>query len=139
MTTLLAWFLAIAALLLVIAVLFRVLPALFLIIPGFDWKLFPAVRRARREIRKAAWRCCPGADVLARMTDPRHFRIKTTTDLERDQLCEDPTIYREFCEVLYGVGYPPAQVPSVSIQSQETINRKFGGSWHEAKQFPEIE
>lgn len=64
----------------------------------------------------------------------KDFWSTTAIDRERDLLCEDPMIYRQFCNAVLGTGYPPDAISSVHfrIQSQETVNRDYGGRRHEA-------
>ncbi len=110
----------------------------------FDWRLWPAIRRAKREMRQIARKRDPDAQVLSRQgatrIDPRHlwFSIRTKTDHQRDQLCEDSTLYPELRDALLRSGYPAASVPLVhfGVQSQETVDRDYGGSWSEADEMP---
>ncbi len=110
----------------------------------YDWRLWPAIQRAKREIRKAAQRRVANADVLSRQgatrISPGHlaFCIKTDTDKERDQLRQDPQIFKEFRDALAKAGYPTDTDPVVrlGIQSQETVDREYGGSWREAEELP---
>ena len=111
---------------------------------SFDWKLWPAIRRAKRQIREAARRRVANADVLSRQGATRispgylSFCITTDTDKERDLLREDPELYKDFRHALAQAGYPTGTDPVVhlSIQSQETVDRDYGGNWHEAAEYP---
>jgi hypothetical protein len=60
------------------------------------------------------------------------------TDKQRTILSEEPEIHKQFRDALVKAGYPPATVPVVhfAIQSQETVDRDYGGSWDEAGQMP---
>jgi len=110
----------------------------------YDWRLWPALRRARREVTKVARERLPNAGVFSRQgataINPRYvdFWITTATDKERDLLCQDPEIYRQFCSALLRSGYPQDAVSSVHfrIQSQETVDREYGGCWSEAIEMP---
>ena len=102
-------------------------------------KLWPTIRRARREVKKMARQHCPNAKVFsfgATHIDPRHLAIwiTTKTDEERDRLRQDPDLPQQLRDALLQVGYPTAAVPLVAfeIESQETVDRDFGGSWYYA-------
>ena len=111
---------------------------------SYDWRLWPSIRRARREIREVARQRIPKAEVFthegATALNPGHlaFCITTATDKERDLLCEDPEIYQQFRNALLRAGYPQDTVPVVhfGIESQETVDRDYGGSWSERTQMP---
>ena len=115
-----------------------------LIRSNYNWKLWPAIRRARRQIEKAARQRVPSARVFssqgATAIGPGHlgFCIKTNTDRERDLLRQDPDIHKEFRDALARAGYPTDTVPVVrfGIESQETVDRDYGGSWYQASQGP---
>jgi hypothetical protein len=66
------------------------------------------------------------------------FYIARKTDDERDRLCLDTSLLQELRHALLDVGYPPSSVPFVRffIESQETVNRDYGGNWHEAMEMP---
>lgn len=110
----------------------------------YDWRLWPAIRRARREIRDIARQRIPKAEVFSHVgataMNPGHvaFCITTATDKERDLLCQDPEVYQQFRNALLRAGYPQDTVPVVhfSIESQETVDRDYGGSWSERTQMP---
>jgi hypothetical protein len=100
-----------------------------------------AVRQAVREIEVVARRYCPTATVTSRQgATPDHlsFRIAVYTDRQRDQLRKEPMLYQQLHDALVRVGYPPDSVPSVHfrIESQETVDREYGGSWHEESEMP---
>ncbi len=111
---------------------------------SYSWRLWPVIRRARRKVREVARRRNPNVDVSssqgATAISPRYlaFCIRTDTDKERDLLCEDPEIYQQFRDALLRAGYPQDAIPFVhfGIQSQETVDRDYGGRWHEAGQMP---
>lgn len=106
---------------------------------SFDWKLWPTIRRARREIKKLARERCANAKVFsfgATYIDPRHLAIwiTTKTDEERDRLRRDSDLLRQLRDALLRAGYPLASVPYVgfAFESQETVERDFGGNWYHA-------
>jgi len=47
-------------------------------------------------------------------------------------------IHKEFRDALVKAGYPAETHPVVhfGIQSQETVDRDYGGSWYEASEMP---
>src|SRR5258708_17220063 len=110
----------------------------------YDWRLWTVIRRARREIREEARQRIPKAEVVthegATALNPGHlaFCITTATDQERDLLCEDPEIYQQFRNSLLRPCYPQDTGPVVhfGIESQETVDRDYGGSWTERTQMP---
>ena len=123
--------------LLAMAALFFLLRVLGLIGHRFRGKLWPTIRRAEREVRKLARQRCPNAKVFsfgATDIDPRHLAIwiKTKTDEERDRLRHDSDLQQQLRDALLQVGYPTAAVPLVgfAFESQETVDRDFGGSWY---------
>jgi len=119
--------------------LFFLLGVVSLIRSSFDWKLWPTIRRARREVKKLARQRCPNAKVFsfgATDIDPRHLAIWITanTDEQRDRLRQDSILHQQFRDALLQAGYPPAAVPLVGFvfESQETVDRDFGGNWYYA-------
>ncbi|MFZ0477988.1 MAG: hypothetical protein WAL71_02475 [Terriglobales bacterium] len=110
----------------------------------YDWKLWPAIRRTKRDIREIVRQRVPNAEVFSHQSataiNPGHlsFSIRTATDKERDLLCGDPELYQQFCDALREAGYPQNTVPVVKfgIESQETVDRDYGGSWSERSQMP---
>jgi hypothetical protein len=106
-----------------------------------SWKLWLAVRRARREIEAIVRTHCGDARVSSRQgATPNHvwFRIAVNTDKERNRLREEPNLYQQLSTALVRVGYPPDVVPAVHfrIESQETVDRDYGGSWDEESEMP---
>ena len=104
-------------------------------------KFWFAVRRARREIQAIARRHCPNAEVSSRRgATLKHlsFRIAVNTDKERDCMRAEPNLYQQFCDALILVGYPTEATPHVHfrIESQETVDRDYGGSWQEESEMP---
>ena len=63
------------------------------------------------------------------------YVIATDTDRQAESLRQDyPNLYPQLCEAMTRVGYPAAIVAKLSfpIESQETVDREFGGSWQQA-------
>ena len=58
----------------------------------------------------------------------------TQTDAERDTLAADDALEPLMRETLKRVGYPSGAIARVRLdfQSQETVDRDFGGSWFQA-------
>lgn len=71
---------------------------------------------------------------------PQHlaFWIATKTDDERDRLRSDPDLLPELHKALIDAGYPSESVRLVHflVESQETVDREYGGSWSEAMEMP---
>ena len=104
-------------------------------------KFWLAVRRAKREIEAIARHHCPNAEVSSRRgATAKHlsFRIAVNTDKERDCMRAEPNLYQQFCNALVRVGYPSEAAPGVRfrIESQETVDRDYGGSWREESEMP---
>ena len=106
-----------------------------------DPKLRPT-RRARREIHEVAHRHCPNAKVF-KFDDcdinPERLwfiAIKTRTDEERERLVFDSDLHQQLRDALLKVGYPISAIRFVFFifESQETVDRDYGGSWHAAMQ-----
>ena len=106
---------------------------------GFRFRL--AVRRARRELAQIAFGYCATAkvDCFSGAT-PEHssFRISVSTDQIRDQMRKEPELYQQLCSALLRSGYPEDAVPFVHfrIESQETVDRDYGGRWTEEAEMP---
>jgi|SRR5215469_8182605 len=137
MLKLLSWFLA--------PIILIVLLGLMAVVKStFDWRLWPAIWRARRNIQAVARKRVATAEVVSRQGATKispaylNFDIRTQTDRERDILRQDPDVYKEFCDALVEAGYPAETHPVVhfGIQSQETVDRDYGGSWSEASEMP---
>jgi len=113
----------------------------------YSWRLWPAICRARRGIREIVRQRIPHAEVYSSQgataisSGYLGFCIRTKTDKERDVLRGDPTILRQFQDALVRAGYPQNTNPvdpvvHFTIESQETVDRDYGGSWYEAMQMP---
>jgi hypothetical protein len=91
---------------------------------------------ARQRVPNAGTFSLQGATAI----DPGNvdFWITTATDKERDLLCQDPDIYKEFGNAILRAGFPQDAVSRVHfrIQSQETVDREYGGRWREATEMP---
>jgi hypothetical protein len=144
MMTAFAWFFAAALALALGYAIFIVGSTLGLSAIYFDWRLWPAIRRARRGIRDVARQRVSNADVSsfqgATALNPGHlgFLIMTRTDEERDLLCQDSDIHRRFRGALAESGYPTDTMPVVHfrIESQESVDRNYGGDVNEAIRMP---
>ncbi len=136
--------LRVLAWLLTAVVLLLLLRGLTLIGSAYDWKRWPAIRRARVGIREVARQRVPNAEVVslqrATAINPRRlsFCIMTSTDEDRDLLCQNPQIYVQFRDALARAGYPTRTAPVVHfiIESQETVDRDYGGSWVQCTRRP---
>ena len=61
--------------------------------------------------------------------------IATDTDKQAEYLRQDyPGLYSQLCEAMIQVGYSRSEVPLLRfpVESQEAVDREFGGSWHQA-------
>lgn len=112
-----------------------------LIEPSSFPKLKPT-RRARREVNEVARQHCPSAKVFRFdeiNSEPEHvwfIAIKTKTDEQCEQLRLDPDCHQRLRDALLRVGYSTSAVQLVFFlfESQGTVDRDFGGSWHDAMQ-----
>jgi hypothetical protein len=72
----------------------------------------------------------------ATQIDPRHLviLILTKTDEQRDRLGQELLPYEQLRAVLVKASYPTTAIPGVyfSFESQETVDRDFGGSLYHA-------
>lgn len=105
------------------------------------WKLRLTLRRTRQELQAIARLHCPSAKVFSREgATPAHVSlcIATSTDEERDRMRREPDLYQQFRNTLVRVGYPSDAIPAVKfrIESQETVDRDYGGSWWEESEKP---
>ncbi len=109
-----------------------------------NFRLWLTIRRAKRAIRNVARQRVPNAGTFsvhgATAINPENvgFWITTSTDNERDLLRQAPETYEQFCDALMRAGYPQDAVPRVHfrIESQETVDRDYGGRWGEATEMP---
>jgi hypothetical protein len=114
-----------------------------MVMPFFDWKLWLVIHRARREVGRISRRVVPSARVFiyrgAGLASPRWLVVwvATRTDAERDYLLQDKSLDQQFRNALIRTGYPAgAGRVRFVVQSQETVDRDYGGSWREAKEMP---
>jgi hypothetical protein len=65
--------------------------------------------------------------------DPKHlvFWIAADRDSERDELLADQTFRSDCIDAIIATGYPPdaARFTGIAIESQQTVDREFGGNW----------
>jgi hypothetical protein len=91
------------------------------------------VRRAGREFQRKVRECCPTAKVFSFGGKRSHpdVWIATATDAERDELQQDANLIVQLRAALSDVGYPAEDLPFVQLvlESEETVQRKFHGSW----------
>jgi hypothetical protein len=105
------------------------------------WKLWLASRRAKAAIEAITRRYCPSAKAFrwrgSRLGQPL-FCVEVVTDEQRDRIVEESSLYQQFQDALNAAGYPASVVPSIHfrIESRETLDRKYGGSWWEAMEMP---
>jgi hypothetical protein len=99
------------------------------------------IRRAKREIVRLLSQRLPNARVIstpaASLTkiERMSYVIATDTDRQAESLRQDyPTLYSLLCEAMKRVGYPEEAIAKLTfpIESQETVDREFGGSWQQA-------
>ena len=66
------------------------------------------------------------------------FRVAVRTDRERDHMNGEPHLFQQLTGALLRVGYPADACPFVHfrIESQETVDRDYGGSWIEESEMP---
>lgn len=105
------------------------------------WKLWLAARRAKRAIELVARSYCPTAKAFkwrGRPMGPPSFCIETPTDQQRDRILHDPNLYRKFSDAARDAGFPPDVTPRIHfrVESRETLDREYGGSWWQAMEMP---
>jgi len=85
-----------------------------------------------RESRKR-FPCANSFHVGATDLGPENLAIwiTTETDAQRDALLGDALYQRQFRQILAEVGYPAEAISQVglAIESQETVDRDYEGSW----------
>jgi hypothetical protein len=105
------------------------------------WKFWLASRRAKTRIEVIARRYCPTAKVFrwrgSRFGQPS-FCVEVATDQQRDRVVHEPTLYQQFRDAVSAAGYPSNVVPRIHfrVESRETIDHKYGGSWSEVMEMP---
>ena len=115
-----------------------------LVYSAFNWRLWPAIRRARRGVREVALQRCTDSRVLVRhghTASSAHnvtFFIATNTETDAQKLREDKTFYPALKSALLAAGYPvdAAQYVHFPVDSQERVDRDHNGDWNEAMEKP---
>ena len=110
-------------------------------IGGMGWNLYPAILRSRRAVRRElkdrGFDHFRVSSFGATSIDPRHLCIciDVNSDDERNRLYEDQALIDQLRQALIACGYPEGSVPlvSFSVESQETVDRDFGGNWFYAR------
>ena len=102
--------------------------------------LSPTIHRVRANVRAILSKQYPLATVSsygATELDPRSLTItiNVLTDRERDQIDRDPALRDRFRQALVNADYPISAICKVgfSVESQQTVDRDFGGNWHQAR------
>ncbi len=102
--------------------------------------LSQTVHRVRANVRAILSQDYPAATVSsfgATGDDPRAFTVTIDVqyDRERDEIRMDPLLRERFRQALVNADYPVAAIPRVgfNVQSQQTVNRDFGGDWYQAR------
>jgi hypothetical protein len=99
------------------------------------------IRRAKREIVRLVSQRVPNARVISEPgaslmnIERMSYVIATDTDRQAESLREEyPKLYSLLCQAMTRVGYPEEAVAKLTfpIESQETVDREFGGSWQQA-------
>jgi hypothetical protein len=100
------------------------------------WEVWPAIRRARKAIRTLVRKRVPGVRIHSMGTthksaDNLRIGIDVATDAEREMLRNDAGLLDEARLALAEAGYPQGSIDrvSISIESQETVDREFDGNW----------
>ena len=106
-----------------------------------SWKLWLATRRAKRAIELVARRYSPTAKAFKWRGSailPPSFCIEIATDQQRDRILQELNLYGQFCEAARDAGFPSDLVPRIRfrVESRETLDRDYGGSWWEAMEMP---
>lgn len=107
---------------------------------GIGWNLYPSIFRSRlaiRRILKTHGEKFRVSSFGATRIDPRYLCvcIDVNTDSQRDALRENSELLGRFRASILAAGYPAESVPlvSFSIESQETVDRDWGGNWFYAR------
>jgi len=88
-----------------------------------------------------ARRYCPTAKAFgwrgSRIGQPS-FCVEVATDEQRDRVVQESSLYQQLQNALYAAGYASNVVPSIHfrIESWETLDREYGGSWWDAMEMP---
>jgi hypothetical protein len=107
---------------------------------SMGWNLIGPIWKTRRGVRQLIRRDFPDADVSSMgmsSIDPKYFciLINVKTDREKHRLLEDGELDNKIRQIALSAGYPEESVPliSFSIESQQTVDRDFNGSWFYAR------
>src|SRR5579864_5336885 len=91
------------------------------------------LRRARKRFQNLVRKSVPSSRVSIFGGNYVHpvVWIRTSTDGERTILQQDTNLVDQFRAILAGVGYPGTDIRLVQFvfESQETVDRQFGGKW----------
>ena len=95
------------------------------------------LRRARSQFESIVRHYAPSSRVSisgGNFTPPVVW-IKTATDAERSILQMESSLLPRFEDILLGVGYPAIDIRLLQfvVESQETVNKDFGGKWGRRK------
>jgi len=104
-----------------------------------DGPLAPKIAEAAARMVALARETEPSAGIFhfgAVDIHPKHlaYWITTDTDAQRDRLAADTGMQDEFRRILMRVGYPAEAILDVgfAFQSEETVQRDYGGNWYYA-------
>jgi hypothetical protein len=66
------------------------------------------------------------------------FCVEIATDRQRDRILREPNFYCQRCDATRAAGFPSDLVPRIRfrVESRETLDRDYGGSWWEAVEKP---
>ena len=111
---------------------------------NFSWRLLFISFCAKRRMERIISHRSPTARIFSRQGSTRTnarllaYWVATNTDEERDLWRRDQSLVEDLRRVLFHCGYPSEAVPFVSFvfESQETVDRDYGGSWPEAMEMP---
>jgi hypothetical protein len=119
--------------------LFRLLEPQSTWIDRLNIGLWLSIRRAKKKIEASLRKRYPSLTLDsfgATDISPRYLAVWviTSTDAERDDLARDPALVEMMRHEFLTAGYPSEYVPSIGFgfESQETVDRDFGGSWYHA-------
>jgi hypothetical protein len=106
-----------------------------------SWRLWLAARKTRRAIELVVRSYWPAAKVFKLRGRPVRqpvFCIETATDQQRDRMIQESNLYGRFCDAARDAGFPQDVIPTIHfrVESRETLDRDYGGSWWEAMEMP---
>jgi hypothetical protein len=104
------------------------------------WDLYPSIIRSRwaiKRILKARGQNFRVHSFGATHIDPVHLCIciNVDKDYERDDIYNDSELLEQFRKAILKTGYPKDSVSllNFSVESQQTVDRDFGGNWFYAR------